>query len=361
MAKRATARDVAEIAGVSRTTVSFVLNEVSGMRISDVTRQRVLEAVQRLDYHPDATARRMVKGRTSIIGFVLRQSPDQVFADQFLPQVLNGLSHAATAQGYHVLIEAIPPEDTRDIYARLIRERHVDGIVLSGPRFDDGELLRFHAEGWPVVLMGQLPGQDLMFVDVDNAGGAATATTHLIALGHRRIAMITNAKPTYTAAADRLTGYQRALKAAGIAYTEDLVEYGDFTLQSGKEAMTKLLQRHPPPTAVFVASDTVALGALQAIRACGLRAPEDIALVGFDDIPFAELVEPPLTTIRLPAYGLGWGAADLLIRAINREDIRQRSVLLESELVVRQSCGAYRSGSDAGGKGRAMTSAASKL
>jgi LacI family transcriptional regulator len=106
--------------------------------------------------------------------------------------------------------------------------------------------------------------------------------------------------------------------------------------------MTKLLQRTPRPTAVFVASDTVALGALQAIRACGLRVPDDIALVGFDDVPFAELVDPPLTTIRLPAYGLGWGAADLLIRAINQEDIQRPAVLLESELIVRQSCGAKR-------------------
>ena len=199
------------------------------------------------DYHPDATARRMVTGRTNVIGFVLRQSPDQVFADQFLPQVLNGLSHAATAQGYHVLIEAIPPEDESDAYVRLIRERHVDGIVLSGPRFNDEELLRFHAEGWPVVLMGQLPDTDLMFVDVDNVGGAAAATRHLIALGHYCIAMITNAKRTYTAAADRLAGYQQALKTAGIAYIESLVEYGDFTLQSGKEAMPKLLQQTPRP------------------------------------------------------------------------------------------------------------------
>ncbi len=340
MVKRATARDVAELAGVSRTTVSFVLNDVPGMRISDETRQRVRAAVQQLSYHPNATARRMVTGRTNIIGFVLRQSADQVFADQFLPQVLNGLSHAAKLQGYHVLIEAIPPEDETGAYARLIRERHVDGIVMSGPRFDDEELLRFHAEGWPVVLMGQLPNTDLMFVDVDNVGGAALATQHLIQLGHRRIALITNAKRTYTAAADRLAGYRQALTAAGIPYTEDLVESGDFTHQSGQVAMTRLLQRHVPFTAVFVASDTVALGALQVLRASGKRVPDDIALIGFDDVPFVELVDPPLTTIRLPAYGIGWGAAELLIRAINREDIRQPSVLLESELVVRQSCGA---------------------
>src|SRR5512143_2988569 len=165
MKKRSTARDVAQLAGVSRTTVSFVLNKVDGIHISPETRQRVLDVARELNYHPDATARRMVTGRTNVIGFVLRQSPDQVFADQFLPQVLNGLTHAAAAQGYHVLIEPIPPENKTGAYLRLVRERHVDGIVLSGPRFDDAELLRFHAEGWPIVMMGQLPNTDLSFVD----------------------------------------------------------------------------------------------------------------------------------------------------------------------------------------------------
>jgi LacI family transcriptional regulator len=340
MVKRATARDVAELAEVSRTTVSFVLNEVPGIRISEETRQRVLEAAKHLNYHPDATARRMVTGRTNVIGFILRQSPDQVFGDQFLPQVLNGLTHAAAAQNYHVLIEPIPPESEPGAYLRLVRERHVDGIILSGPRFDDEELLRFHAEGWPLVMMGQLPNTDLMSVDIDNVGSAAAATQHLIALGHRRIALITNAQPTYTATMERLTGYRQALESACLAYDETLVEFGGFTPPSGAVAMNRLLQLSPRPTAVFVASDTVALGALQAIRGCGLRVPNDIALVGFDDVPLSEFVDPPLTTIRLPAYGLGWGAADLLLRAINHEEIQQRSVLLESELIVRKSCGA---------------------
>ena len=339
MGKRSTAQDVAELAGVSRTTVSFVLNSVPGVRISDETRQRVLNAARQLQYHPDATARRMVTGRTNVIGFVIRQSPDQAFADYFLPQVLSGLSRAVSAQNYHILIEPIPPEDQTGAYTRLIRERHVDGIVLSGPRFDDQELLRIHAEGAPVVLMGQLPNTDLPFVDVDNVGGAETATRHLIALGHRRIALITNADPDYTASVDRLAGYRRALEAADIPYDESLVRYGDFTSRGGATAMTSLLRLKPPPTGVFVASDTGALGALQAIRNNGLRVPEDLAMVGFDDAPPSEFIEPPLTTIRLPAYGLGWAAADMLMRLVVGEQIRQPAVILETELIVRKSCG----------------------
>ncbi len=340
MVRRTTAQDVATLAGVSRTTVSFVLNNVTGMRIADETRLRVLEAAAQLDYHPDSTARRMVTGRTSIIGFVLRQTPDQAFSDRFVPEVLHGLSKAAAAQGYHILIEAAPPDD-HDGYLRLIRERHVDGIVLSGPRFDDEELVRAHVEGSPVVLMGQLPDTDLPFVDIDNVSGAARITQHLIGLGHQRIAFISNAHPAYTASAQRLKGYQQALQTAGLLYDEALVRYGDFSPASGEAAMMDILRCTTRPTAVFVASDSVAMGVLKAIRAVGLNVPHDIALVGFDDAPMSEFVDPPLTTMRLPAFGLGWGAADMLIRLINKEIIQQPAVLLDTELIVRKSCGAH--------------------
>lgn len=337
--RRSTAKDVAELAGVSRTTVSFVLNKVPGMRISDKTHRRVLDAARRLNYHPDATARRMASGKTRLIGFVLRQSPEQVFADHFLPQVMRGLSQAASKQDYHILFETIPPEDESGAYARLIRERHVDGLILSGPRLDDRELLRFQEEGEPIVLAGQLPGSGISFVDVDNTAGASVAVRHLLDLGHQHIALITNAPLVYTASTDRLKGYRQTLEQAGVAFDRSLVRYGGFTPQSGVVAMTELLAVDPLPTAVFVASDTVALGALQAIRRRGLRVPEDIALVGFDDIPLAEFVEPSLTTIRLPAFGLGWAAADLLISLLNESSPKQQ-ILLETELVVRESCGA---------------------
>lgn len=337
--KRVTTKEVAEQAKVSRTTVSFVLNNVAGIRISEETRQRVLEAARRLNYHPDATARRMVTGRTQILGFVLRQSPDQVFADRFLPQVLTGLSRAASAQGYHLMLEPIPLDAAADVYTKLIRERHVDGIILSGPRFDDQDLLRIHSEGAPIVLMGRLPNTDIPFVDVDNVGGAFTATKHLIDLGHRRIGLITNADPEYTASADRLSGYRQALESAGIPFDLALVRYGDFTPQGGDAAMSDLLHVTPRLTAVFIASDTVALGALRAIRRADLHVPDDLAIVGFDDVPLIDLIDPPLTTVRLPAYGLGWGAADMLIRLIGKENIAQPFVTLETELIIRKSSG----------------------
>lgn len=339
MPKRATAQDVAVLAGVSRTTVSFVLNNVPGMRISEETRQAVLKAAQQLNYHPDATARRMVSGQTSVIGFVMRQSPEQAFADLFLPQVLNGLSQAASEMGYHILLQPISPDDTSGAYIRLLRERHVDGIVLSGPRSDDQELLKVHDEGAHIVLIGRLPNINIPFVDVDNVGGAHLATGYLVGLGHRRIALITNAPPEYTASTERLFGYRQALEEAGIPFDTSLVRYGNFTPHSGSLVMDELLTLDPLPSAVFVASDTVALGAMQSVRSHNLRIPEDIAMIGFDDISPAEFIDPPLATVRLPAYGLGWGAANMLIRLIEGEEVNKPQLFLETQLIVRESCG----------------------
>jgi DNA-binding LacI/PurR family transcriptional regulator len=338
--QRTTTRDVAEAAGVSRTTVSFVLNNVPGVNISAETRQRVLTAAEELAYHPDATARRLASGKTHVLGLVVRQTRDQVFADQLLPELLAGVSGAAGAYGFHVLFQPIPPADHQSAYAPLIRERHVDGLLIFGPRSDDEELTHIHAEGAPIVLIGQLPGATLPFVDVDNVGGAELATRHLINQGHRRVAIVTNAPLAYTASADRLRGYRQALEAAGLAYSETLVRYGEFTPASGEQALESLLALAVRPTAVFVASDVVAVGALRAIHRHNLRVPQDIALVGFDDIQLAEFVDPPLTTVRLPMAGLGWGAAELLIRLIANDEIANPYVILPTELVVRRSCGA---------------------
>lgn len=336
--KRVTAQDVARLAGVSRTTVSFVLNNVTDMRISEETRQKVLEAARLLNYHPDAVARRMVTGQTRVLGFVLRQSPEQAFADLFLPQVLNGLSQAAARQGYQVLFEPIPPDQPNTMYARLVNERHVDGIILSGPRFDDEDLLRLHREGAALVLIGRLPDVEIPYVDVDNIGGARMATEYLIRKGHRRIGLITNAPLSYTASAERLAGYRQALEAAGLPFDETLVRCGNFTPQSGYQAMTDLLQVCPLPTAVFVASDTVALGALQAIRHAGLQIPTDISLIGFDDIPLAGFLDPPLTTVHLPAFNLGWEAAEMLLQRLQTEEASPFYRLLATHLVERESC-----------------------
>ncbi|HEX8993587.1 MAG TPA: LacI family DNA-binding transcriptional regulator [Anaerolineales bacterium] len=334
--KRSTSQDVANIAGVSRTTVSFVLNRLEGVSISEATRERVLEAARKLDYHPNSAGRKLVSGRSNTLGLVLCQSPEQVFADAFLPRVILGVEQAAMQENFHVLIKPVAPDDFEG-YARLIRENHVDGILLSGPRQDDTEILRLHAEGVPIMLMGQLPDSDLCFVDVNAIAGAEDAVGHLLEAGHHRVGMITNAPLTYTSGQQRRDGYINALRIRNIDVESTLIKEGNYTPASGFHAMKDLLAENPPPTAVFIASDVVAVGAILAVKRAGLRIPQDLAIVGFDDIPMAEFLDPPLTTVRLPAYGLGWAGGERLIRLIRGEGLDHNGLFLESQLVIRDS------------------------
>jgi DNA-binding LacI/PurR family transcriptional regulator len=334
--KRATSRDVAKLARVSRTTVSFILNNVTGVSISTATRKRVLEAAKKLNYSPNVAGKKLVSGKSYTIGLVLCQSAEQIFTDAFLPQVILGVEQAALQQGFHVLLKPVDPHDSGG-YQSLVTENHVDGILLSGPRQDDTALLHLHQQGVPIMLMGQLPGTDIPFVDIDATAGAALAVRHLIEGGHRDIGMITNAPLSYTSAQQRRDGYLQALKQAKLSSKKSLIREGNYTPASGYEAMKRLLTWKGALTAVFVASDVVAIGALRAIREAGLRVPEDIAVVGFDDIPLAEYYDPPLTTVHLPAYGLGWAGGERLIRLIQGEGLHDTALLLESQLIARQS------------------------
>ena len=338
--ERPTQKLIAETAGVSRTTVSFVLNNVPDVNISPETRRRVLEAAARLNYYPHAAARRLVSGQTHTIALVLHQGPTQTYSDAFLPQMLQGVSQAARRQGYHVLFYPIDPQEDTKSYVELMRGRHVDGLILSGPRSDDTHLLELHAEGYPIVLQGQLPETAVPFVDVDNAVGAGLAVEHLVALGHRRIGMVTNAPLSYTAAQQRLGGYRRSLEQHGIDYEPSWVRHAYFDEESGERVANELLANGVGLTALFVASDAVAYGVLRSIRHRELQVPRDVALVGFDDLPTSRYVVPSLTTVRLPAFGLGWAAADLLIRLINHNEVEETQVILDTELVIRRSCGA---------------------
>lgn len=337
--RRANSWDVAHLAGVSRTTVSFVLNNVPGMRISADTRQRVLEAARQLDYHPDASARRLVTGKTRILGYVERQSPEHAFSDAFMPQVLRGVHDSAAAYNYEVLFAPIPLEQSNGRFSRLLQGHHVDGIILSGPRSDDEEVSQLIEANAPIVLQGQWPEMQVASVDVDNVKAAKMATSHLIRMGHTRIGMIIHSPEAFTAGKARLQGHHEALQDSDLPLDPELIAFASFTPSSGEQAMRKLLEVDPRPSAVFISSDTVATGAIRVAQELGCRIPQDLAIVGFDDIPMSVYLKPPLTTIHLPAYGIGWAAADLLIRLIAGET-DESDITLDTDLVIRDSCGA---------------------
>jgi LacI family transcriptional regulator len=331
--------DVANHAGVSRTTVSYVLNNVAGVNISEQTRQRVMEAARALDYHPNAVARSLARNKTLTLGLVLCSNLDRLNSDAFLPSVIYGIGSVTSQAGYRLLVEVVDDTSRPHAYTSLLREFHSDGIILAGVRPDDHQLAGLNAEEFPLVLWGRLRDSHFPSVDVDNVAAARMAVEHLIGLGHTRIGCITNTAPSAAhEAADRLRGYQIALESHALAYDERIVRYGEYKERSGFEAMASLLEEAERPTAVFVASDVVALGVLSAIRAAGLSVPNDIAVVGFDDIQSSQYVLPPLTTVRVPAHKIGATSAQMLLNIIQNGQ-RPASVFLETELVIRESCG----------------------
>jgi DNA-binding LacI/PurR family transcriptional regulator len=337
--RQARSLDVAKLAGVSRTTVSFVLNDVPGVKISEETRQRVLEAARELDYYPTAAARSLASGKTHRIGLILGEGQERLRADAFLPAFLQGVTASVHRRGYLLMVQLAEDVPSHEAYARLIREQQVDGLIMSGPSSDDPLLPQLAEEQFPLILHGRLNGQALPSVDVDNRAGAYQAVSHLFSLGHRRIGFISNAPLSYSGTQDRFAGFKLALAEHDLSYDPDLVGTAAFLPEAGRAAMQQLLDLPKRPTAVFAASDVVALGAMSAIYSAGLRIPHDVAVVGFDDIFLAAHAHPPLTTVRVPAYGLGWTAAEVLIALIEGdEDVS--SVILETELVIRESCGA---------------------
>ena len=339
MAKRqVTSEDVAKHAGVSRTTVSLVLNDVHNIKISPETRQRVFDSAAELGYVPNAMAQALVNRRTQAIGLVFTRQPHHIATDSFLPQVLDGMLEVVRANNLRMLIDIVEPEHQEQAYHELGRAKRIDGIVFSGPRVDDVALINLEKEGFPTVLMGQLPGSNFYSVDIDNRLAARQAVEYLISLGHRQIACITNAPFSYSASADRLLGYREALEQAGIPFNESLVRFGDFEPESGYTQMSSLLASGISFTAGFIASDAVLIGANAALREHGLRIPADISLVGFDDIAWSQYVDPPLTTVRLPAQAIGKQACTMLMQILSGQVIQEKNIVLPTELIIRRSC-----------------------
>jgi LacI family transcriptional regulator len=330
---------VAEKVGVSRTTVSLVLNDVRGIQISPETRQKVLDTAAELKYVPNAAAQALASRRTKAIGLVLTRSQHHIATDAFLPSIISGLLTIAKKQNIRILIDWVEMDHLESAYFELAHTKRIDGMILSTPRLNDTGLKALESVDIPTVLMGSITGLHLPSVDVNNTRAAEKATAYLIGLGHKNIACITNAQPEYASAPERLNGYKNALSKDQLPVNDSLIRYGDFDPESGYKCMKSIMQAKNPFTAVFVASDNVAIGAKSALREANLRIPNDISIVGFDDIPWAKFSDPPLTTIQLPAESLAESACTLLLNLIeDKEQNKQQQIILDTELIVRKSC-----------------------
>jgi LacI family transcriptional regulator len=331
---------------VSVATVSRVLNDYDD--VSATTRERVLRLAEELEYTPTAAARTLVTKRSRVVGVVLSTGVDHPdIQHPFFQEVLVGLKRRLGVGGYDLLLLATEESGNGfgnySSYLHRCRHHRVDGVVLMGVERRDADVQKLARSTIPCVAVDlDLVGRRTGFVISDNARGAGLAIEHLHKLGHDRIATITG--PTDTRVGmDRLVGYREALGRLELPYRDEYVREGDFYFESGTAAMQELLSLPEPPTAVFAASDLMAAGAVRAIEQAQLDVPGDIAVVGFDDIQLAAMMQPALTTIRQDKLRLGAAAAEALLRMIERDGAPPPGVTLPVELVVRDSSGRKRS------------------
>ena len=327
----ATIREVAESAGVSYATVSHVINNTR--LVSPETRERVLAAMNALNYRPNALARSLRQGKTNTLGLVL---PDS--ANPFFAEISRSIEDEAFKKGYSVFLCNTELDTQRELfYVDVLSKKQVDGIVFvaAGDQADSLEFLV--GRNMPVVMIDRdVPSVEVDAVLTDNQLGGYLATHHLLELGHRRIACISGPS-SITPSAERMIGYRKALEEAGLPYDEKLILRGDYHAQSGMEITHSILKMNPRPTAIFALNDLMALGALRAAAEDGCTVPGDLAVVGYDDLEIARFTNPPLTTIAQPKKEIGVKAIELLVDRISRKDRSPTRLVLPPELIVRRS------------------------
>jgi LacI family transcriptional regulator len=330
-----TIRDVARAAGVSTATAARALGGYG--HASPAARRKVSESARRLGYRPNVVARALVSRATTTVGLVVGDIENPFFA-----AAARGLADVMDAHGYTVLLANADEDAGRERRAvDALRARQVDGmVVVPAPGASPEHLAELVAAGVPLVLLDRVVvGVAADSVLARNVAGARAAVAHLAGLGHRRIGVVSDS-PEITSSAERIQGYRQALRAIGIAPEPGLISIGGPTRDDGEAAALRLLDRPDRPTAVFTANNFMTVGALRAARSLGLRIPEDVALVGFDDLDWTTLVQPPVTVVRQPVADLGRVAGERLLRRLEGDAGPPKRIRLDANLIVRGSCGA---------------------
>lgn len=333
-----TLKDLAKELGLSVTTVSRALAGYSD--VAEETRRRVREAAQQMGYVPDVTARRLQKGRTDTIGFVIPTFGPR-FSDPYFSELLAGIGNAAARHNFDLLVSTRPPDtaEERAAYRRMAEARLVDGLLVVRTRVKDWRIAYLSDMAFPFVAFGRSDlDADFPYVDEDGFRGLELIAQHLVDRGHRSVAFI-SAPEDLMFCAYRRAGLEATLGRYGLALEPQYCISGDLTQRGGFRAMNQLLDLSPPPTAVVACNDLMALGAISAAQKRGLAVGRDVAVTGFDDIPLAEHSHPSLTTVRQPIYDIGRQICNMLVTLIQGAELPERHVLLQPELVVRESSG----------------------
>jgi DNA-binding LacI/PurR family transcriptional regulator len=329
---RLTIRDVARQAGVSHQTVSRVIN--GDPLVTPETRAKVETAITALGYQPNAIARSLAAGRTHMLACLAPNLTDYTFA-----RIIEGAEAECRQHGYFLISSSAPDEAA---FAALINElvpsRRSEGLMVINPYID--QRTQHLPDNIPTVFIGghPRPGHDVAAITLDDCGAARSAVEHLIGLGHQRIAMITG-PVVEDCTQDRIAGYHASLKKARLKADPALIVEGDWSASSAHKAALALMTSKQPPTAIFAQNDRMALGALRAARDLGLRVPEQLSVIGLDDMPLASYFDPPLTTMRQDMFAIGRTAAQLLVQAVEEPQAKQPQLRQPAELVIRQSTG----------------------
>jgi DNA-binding LacI/PurR family transcriptional regulator len=331
-----TLEEVGEVAGVSRATVSRVVN--GSPRVSPDAKKAVERAIRKLGYTPNPAARALVTKRTDTIALVISEPETRVFSDPFFLEVVRGISSVIEGTQLQIVLLLANGARGHQKVERYVRQGHVDGVVLLSLHGADPLPRMLAKANMPTVLLGRVLGRpaSIPSVDVDNRLGAREAVEHLVSLGRTTIATITGPLDM-CAGVDRRDGFRDAMREAGLRSGDGLVVNGDFGEDSGYRGMERILRRHPDVDGVFAASDLMAAGALRALREAGRTVPGDVAVVGFDDAPLARHTTPPLTTMRQPMDDVARAMAELLLRQIDEGPSRGDLVVCPATLIRRES------------------------
>lgn len=327
---RVTLRSVAEAAGVDPSTVSRVLNGATSHRVGEETRQRILEAARELDYRPNLIARSLRLQRTATLGMLI---PD--ISNPFFARLIRGAEEVAISNGYTLLLSNTDDSLKRErAYLRLMQEKQVDGFLVSTHHLGDEFMAELFGAGYPIVLVNRRSQQEGQYsVIYDDFNGARLAIEHLIEQGYRRIAHISG--PSYAATArDRQAGYVAAMRQAGLP---TWLEKGSFLVEGGVQAMTTLLAKGSLAEAIFCVNDLSAIGALQVLHGARLKVPDDVALMGFNDLPMLEYLSPPLSSVHMPLHEMGRLACRMLLELLQGGTPDPPEVVFPAEVAIRAS------------------------
>lgn len=332
-------KDVAKRSGVAVGTASAVINQSPW--VTEETRKRVLQAIKELNYHPNQLARNLRTQKTTTIGVIVSD-----ITNPFFPQIIRSIDRVTRQNGYLMMLG-----DSNESFQigietfKVMLQKKVDGIILVGGIVPKEDLVKFLSDKYPVIVVIERDFEipDIATVVVDAVNGGYTATKHLLSLGYSQVGLICGPMEDelFHASFGRHKGYRMALEEYNIPFNQSMVQCGDFTFDGGYRAMKQLLEETHQIRAIFALNDLMAIGAMMAIKEKGLRIPEDIALVGYDDIPEASHISPALTTIQLPKKQLGQKAVEILLNRLQgKQDLSLKNVL-PTKLIVRQSCGAF--------------------